>query len=102
MTRGVPTSETTSFRCPAELTIVTADDVKEQLLALMTGPLDIDASDLRVIDTAGLQVFVSAALAWRRRGHELAISQASRALADAVQVSGLSGLLKLPDPMGST
>ena len=81
---------------------MTADDVKEQLLALMAGPIDIDASDVQILDTAGLQVFVSAARAWQRRGHGFAISKVSRTLADAAHVSGLSGLLKLPDSIGST
>ena len=93
------TSET-SFSCPPELTIVTADDVKERLLGFIAGAIDIDVSGVQIVDTAGLQLLVSAALAWRRRGHRFAISGTSRALSDAARVSGLSDVLPLSDPPG--
>src|SRR4051812_42652400 len=84
---------TPSFRCPSELTIVTAGDLKEQLLELIEAPLVVDVSDVRRIDSAGLHVLAAAAASWKRRSLAFTWIGHSRALDEAVALSGLGNVL---------
>lgn len=80
----------TKFTCPAELTISTADEVKDGLLACVSGPVVVDVSAVRAVDTAGLQVLVAATKTWERRRVGWGRQGNSRALEDAIRSSGLS------------
>jgi anti-anti-sigma regulatory factor len=86
-------SSTPTLCCPPDLTIVNADDLKERFLALLAGPVTVDISNVRVVDSAGLQVLMAAAAAWRRRGIGWQWRGDSRALDDAIGLSGIGSVL---------
>ena len=95
-TKPAPPPEPTPppiFHCPSELTIITAGDLKDRLLELIEAPLAVDVSDVRRIDSAGLHVLAAAATSWKRRSLALTWIGQSRALDEAVSLSGLASVL---------
>jgi len=81
------------FRCPAELTIATAEALHHSLGALGDVAVVIDGSDVLRVDFAGLQVMLVAAVDWKRRGLGWTWSERSRLLDDAAKLIGLWSLL---------
>lgn len=80
----------TEYACPVELTISTADELKEGLLACVSSPVVVDFGAVQVVDSAGLQVLVAATKTWERRNMAWGRRGHARALQEAITSSGLS------------
>lgn len=80
---------------PASLTIRDAAQVRAQLLGALDGAtrLFIDARDVEVVDTAGLQLLMSACKSARRRGIAVRVSSPSQYLCEAASLMGVTSHL---------
>jgi len=85
------------FRCPAELTIFGADAIRERLIGLTEEPVTVDVADVRAVDGAGLQLLAAAAATWRRRSLPWQWQGESRALDEAIALTGLAAVLGRPE-----
>ena len=76
----------------AELTIYRADEIKQQLLALLQGSaaLEIDLSQVAEIDTAGLQLLMLARREALARGRALRFVRPSAAVDEALALLALA------------
>ena len=87
---------TTRLALPEELTIYSVTEARTQWLAALDSgkdPLRLDASRLREIDGAGLQLLASLARSLGARGRTLRIEDAPPTLQAACERLGLAALL---------
>jgi len=86
------TTDLRPIRLEGALTIYSAADTKQTLLAQMNPPgtLGLDLSAVDEIDCAGLQLLVLAREEARRAGGELYLVTCSEAVHDALALGGLS------------
>jgi anti-anti-sigma regulatory factor len=81
-----------------EIGLDEANALKLTLLASLEGPgLTLDASQVRQIGTAGVQVLVALALELKQRSKPLMISVASEAFYGALLSSGVERLIPQPE-----
>lgn len=73
---------------PDLLDISTASAVRQLLLDHRGGDLVLDASSVRKVSAAGLQVVISAVRTWQADGHEFRIDAPSRQMRDAFEIMG--------------
>lgn len=81
---------------PAELTIYTVGELAPQLAGWLpdaSSSLQVDASRVTEVDTAGLQLLIALSQHCRRQGHRLALLNAARPLVQAAHSLGLQPLL---------
>jgi anti-anti-sigma regulatory factor len=86
-----------TFRCPPELTVTTADELKDALMALAGDEVIVDVTYVRRVDTAGLQVLVAAAVTWQRRSLRWRWTGRSNAIDEAAALAGVSAALGLTE-----
>jgi anti-anti-sigma regulatory factor len=80
-----------------EIGLAEANELKLTLLATMDEPaVELDASRVRQIGTAGVQLLVAAALERQQRSKRLHISIASESFCEALRASGVERLLPQP------
>ncbi|MDP2126458.1 MAG: STAS domain-containing protein [Pseudohongiella sp.] len=81
-----------------ELTIYTAADQKEKLVALVTNhPLStLDLSGVTEVDGAGLQLLILSKLEAGRVGHQIEFINHSDAVIETIELCNLSGLFDDP------
>jgi anti-sigma B factor antagonist len=87
----------TALSLPVELTIHGASALHERLLALLAqdGDLTLDASGVRNVDTAGLQLMLATQKSCAAAGKSLSLCDASGPLLEALALYGLSDALPL-------
>jgi anti-anti-sigma regulatory factor len=88
-----------SFALPGELTIFTAAETRDALLAWLgqvapDAPLVIDAEQVLDVDGAGVQLLCSAAALLDRQGRHWSIAQPTHLLMSACATLGLADWLK--------
>ena len=90
------------FAVAAECTIADASSLKTGLAKLLdeSGPVTLDISAVRRIDTAGLQVIATFVRERESHGREVQWRGNAPALSTAAKLLGLSSLLKLPAAAG--
>ncbi|MDP4299977.1 STAS domain-containing protein [Leptothrix discophora] len=97
-----------SCTLPAELTIFTAAETRDRLLALLARaeaedlPLHVDASEVLDVDGAGVQLLVSLSRQCERDRRFLRLLSPADALVRACQVLGLSFWLSAQTPSADT
>lgn len=88
-----------SLTLAAECTVAEADALKAQLLRRLdeSGPVTVDVTALRRIDTAGLQLLAAFVRDRRTAGRTVTWRGRAPALAAAAGLLGLEGMLELAD-----
>src|SRR5690242_19599048 len=79
-----------------EMTIYTCETLASEVLAALEGypgSAGLDLGQITEIDTAGLQLLLLARMRARTLGSELTITNASVAVAEVLEMCGLTGLL---------
>jgi len=88
-------SDTSAANLTGEWTIHAIAQHRETMLALVNdGKVVFDASGITDMDTAGLQLLLSAQRSVAQLGHELRITQASSAVRSVLQAYGLDMTLQ--------
>jgi anti-anti-sigma factor len=87
-------SNATLLRLEGELTIYTASDVRQRLLAALSGDaaatvLQLDLTGVTETDTAGMQLLLAARQYARAHQREVRISGVGGCVATAIQLLGL-------------
>jgi ABC-type transporter Mla MlaB component len=98
MTAPTPQPASTTFTLAAECMVSEAGSLKERLAALLEEPqaVTIDVSALQRIDTASLQVITAFVRERAGAGRAVEWQGTAPVLLTAVQLLGLTSLLKLP------
>ncbi|MFC0679938.1 lipid asymmetry maintenance protein MlaB [Lysobacter korlensis] len=86
-----------ALRLEGDLTIARAAEVKPELLAALTGPLDVDLSGVTVIDGAGLQLLIMLGREAQRRNVPVRWHSPSRAVRSALTLVRLGGDFDMAD-----
>lgn len=86
------------YKVENEMTIYTAADNREKIIALLDKNTDceIDLSDVSDFDTAGLQLLVMAKQESRKRGHEITIKGHTDAVIDVLDMCNLTAFFGDP------
>jgi anti-sigma B factor antagonist len=88
------------MRVAGEMTVYTAAGLKQELLAAIAAHRRsklLDLSEVTEIDTAGLQLLLTARRLAANDGRELLLIDPSRAVRSALELCQLSTLLQAPD-----
>jgi anti-anti-sigma regulatory factor len=100
MSLGGPELDATAWKLivlQPEIGLAEANELKITLLASLEEPaVELDASRVRQIGTAGVQLLVATALELQKRSRPLHISIASESFCEALSLCGVERLLPKP------
>ena len=87
----------TGWKLAGEIDAHTAPDLATALVQLPDGDVVVDVADVSFMDSSGLRVLIDVAARAREAGGELIIAHPTPGITRLVEISGLSGQLRLDE-----
>jgi anti-anti-sigma factor len=87
----------TGWKLAGEIDAHTAPDLATAMAQLPAGDVVVDVGDVSFMDSSGLRVLIDVAARARETGGELIIAHPTPGITRLVEISGLSGQLRLVD-----
>jgi len=87
----------TGWKLAGEIDAHTAPELATAMVQLPPGDVIVDLGDVSFMDSSGLRVLIDVAARAREAGGDLIIAHPTPGISRLVEISGLSGQLRLDD-----